>query len=40
MISKRLLATLAALAIPLAGWAQGTWPDRPVKLIVPFAPAA
>ncbi|MCM2329360.1 MAG: tripartite tricarboxylate transporter substrate binding protein [Lysobacter sp.] len=38
MIQKRLLATLAALAIPLAGWAQGTWPDRPVKLIVPFAP--
>jgi tripartite-type tricarboxylate transporter receptor subunit TctC len=38
MIKKRLLATLAALAIPLAGWAQGTWPDRPVKLIVPFAP--
>ena len=38
MIPKRLLATLAALAIPLAGWAQGTWPDRPVKLIVPFAP--
>jgi tripartite-type tricarboxylate transporter receptor subunit TctC len=38
MIRKRLLAAFAALAIPLAGWAQGTWPDRPVKLIVPFAP--
>ena len=38
MISRRLLATFAALALPLAGWAQGTYPDRPIRLIVPFAP--
>lgn len=37
MIAKRLLATLAALAIPLAGLAQG-YPDKPIRLIVPFAP--
>ncbi|NJD88104.1 MAG: tripartite tricarboxylate transporter substrate binding protein [Betaproteobacteria bacterium] len=38
MIQRRLLAAFAALAIPLAGWAQGTYPDRPIRLIVPFAP--
>ena len=38
MIRKRLLAAFAALAIPLAAWAQGTWPERPIRLIVPFAP--
>lgn len=37
MIAKRLLATVAALAIPLAGLAQG-YPDKPIRLIVPFAP--
>lgn len=37
MIAKRLLATFAALAIPLAGLAQG-YPDKPIRLIVPFAP--
>lgn len=37
MIAKRLLATLAALAIPIAGLAQG-YPDKPIRLIVPFAP--
>lgn len=37
MIAKRLLATFAALAIPIAGLAQG-YPDKPIRLIVPFAP--
>lgn len=37
MIAKRLIATAAALAIPLAGLAQG-YPDKPIRLIVPFAP--
>lgn len=37
MIAKRLIATVAALAIPLAGLAQG-YPDKPIRLIVPFAP--
>jgi len=37
MIAKRLLATITALAIPLAGLAQG-YPDKPIRLIVPFAP--
>jgi len=37
---RRLLPWLAAAllaALPLAVSAQGTWPDRPVKLIVPFS---
>jgi tripartite-type tricarboxylate transporter receptor subunit TctC len=38
MIPKRLVSLFAALALPLAGWAQGTYPDRPIRLIVPFAP--
>jgi tripartite-type tricarboxylate transporter receptor subunit TctC len=34
------LATLAAaLALSSTAYAQGTYPDRPVKVIVPFAPA-
>lgn len=37
MLARRLLATLAALAIPLAAPAQ-TYPDKPIRLIVPFAP--
>lgn len=38
---KRFLHCLAlgALALSAPGtWAQSTWPDRPVKLVVPFAP--
>ena len=38
MSVRRLLAALAAAAIPFAAPAQGTYPDRPIRLIVPFAP--
>ncbi len=31
-------AALAAVTVPLAALAQGTFPDRPVTFIVPFAP--
>ena len=36
---RRLLASAGAMALgtlPLAGRANTAWPDRPVKLIVPF----
>ncbi|MGE4369651.1 MAG: Bug family tripartite tricarboxylate transporter substrate binding protein [Burkholderiaceae bacterium] len=33
-----LALPLMAAAYPLLGRAQGKWPDKPVKLIVPFAP--
>jgi tripartite-type tricarboxylate transporter receptor subunit TctC len=39
MSRRRLVAT--ALAAPLAaqdGWAQGAWPTRPIRIVVPFNP--
>jgi tripartite-type tricarboxylate transporter receptor subunit TctC len=42
MSSMRFLAVFAALAIPTLAAAQsplGNYPDKPVKIIVPFAPA-
>ena len=39
-ISRRhllALATAAAFAAP-AAWAQGSWPTKPVRIVVPFAP--
>jgi tripartite-type tricarboxylate transporter receptor subunit TctC len=39
---KAILAALAALVLPAASSAQtppGNYPDKPVKIIVPFAPA-
>ncbi len=38
MLKQCLLTFLAACLLPLAALAQGTYPDRPVKLVVPFAP--
>jgi tripartite-type tricarboxylate transporter receptor subunit TctC len=38
MTRTRLLTFLAACLLPLAAFAQGNYPDRPIKLIVPFAP--
>ena len=39
-MERRILlgATLAGLAAPSIARAQGTWPDRPIRIIVPFPP--
>lgn len=34
----RRLVTLVLVALPLAAAAQGSYPDRPIKLVVPFPP--
>lgn len=36
---RRLLASAALAALPLAGLAQADWPSRPVRFVVAFAPA-
>lgn len=36
MLARRTL--FAALAVPALGRAQGAWPNRPVKIVVPFTP--
>jgi tripartite-type tricarboxylate transporter receptor subunit TctC len=38
MTKMRLLACLAACLLPIAASAQGSYPDRPIRLVVPFAP--
>ena len=37
---RRAFVAGTALVAPLAqtAWAQGTYPDRPIRMIVPFAP--
>jgi tripartite-type tricarboxylate transporter receptor subunit TctC len=37
-MTTRLLALLATCLLPLATFAQSTYPDRPIRLVVPFAP--
>ena len=39
-IARRSLAVLAAGLAFAAGAAQAAWPERPITLIVPWAPAA
>jgi tripartite-type tricarboxylate transporter receptor subunit TctC len=38
LINRRHLLALAGTAT-LPGWAQAPWPSRPVRIVVPFAPA-
>ena len=38
MIRRRALLALPLLAAPLSARAQGAWPERPVRILVPFAP--
>ncbi|QYU69902.1 tripartite tricarboxylate transporter substrate binding protein [Leptolyngbya sp. 15MV] len=40
MVTTRRALALAALAAPLAARAQDTWPNRPIRLIVPFLPGS
>jgi tripartite-type tricarboxylate transporter receptor subunit TctC len=37
MQRRRLITTALALAAP-AAWAQGSWPNRPIRMIVPYTP--
>ncbi|MBW6401503.1 tripartite tricarboxylate transporter substrate binding protein [Roseomonas sp. HJA6] len=39
MFRRHLLTAAAAVALPCAARAQAAWPDRPIRLIVPFPPA-
>ena len=34
------LAAIAVIALPFQAGAQGKWPERPIRMIVPFAPGA
>lgn len=36
LLTRRM--ALAAFGTPLTAWAQGGWPNQPVRIVVPFAP--
>ncbi|WP_376097603.1 Bug family tripartite tricarboxylate transporter substrate binding protein [Roseomonas sp. CCTCC AB2023176] len=38
MTLRRRTVTVAVLAAPALARAQGTWPDKPVRIVVPFTP--
>ncbi|MFN7634185.1 MAG: hypothetical protein ACK5PI_05620 [Acetobacteraceae bacterium] len=38
MTTRRLLLAAAAALLPIPALAQGTWPDRPIRLVVPGPP--
>ncbi len=38
LLRRAVLIGLAVAALPFAARAQANWPDRPIRLIVPFAP--
>lgn len=38
MKRRAFLQFAGLLAMPLASWSQGKYPDRPIRLVVPFAP--
>jgi tripartite-type tricarboxylate transporter receptor subunit TctC len=37
-ISRRVFVALGAATAATAGWAQAAWPNRPVRIVVPFPP--
>src|SRR5689334_12320021 len=37
-VLRRLLLTLGLFAMPTASLAQDNWPERPITLVVPYAP--
>lgn len=39
MLRRHLMTAAALAALPRAAHAQAAWPDRPIRLIVPFPPA-
>lgn len=38
MLLQRLTLTLVACLLSTSTWAQGSFPDKPIRLVVPFAP--
>ena len=40
MQRRAFLSAASLLAMPVAATAQSSWPDRPVRLVVPYPPGA